>query len=162
LKIHLDTDLGGDIDDACALAMLLRWSGVEMTAITTSAEAHGRRAGYVRHILSLEHREDIPVAAGADAPLAHPYPDEEIYWGNRIAPSPNALDTALLLLKHSIEQGAIVVGIGPFTNLYLLEKQYPEVLRSARLFLMGGYIYPPREGFPQWGINDDRSIYSSL
>lgn len=23
--IHLDTDLGGDIDDLCALAMLLRW-----------------------------------------------------------------------------------------------------------------------------------------
>ena len=24
-KIHLDTDLGGDIDDLCALAMLLKW-----------------------------------------------------------------------------------------------------------------------------------------
>jgi hypothetical protein len=25
-KVHLDTDLGSDIDDLCALAMLLRWS----------------------------------------------------------------------------------------------------------------------------------------
>ena len=158
MKIHLDTDLGGDIDDACALAMLLRWSGVEITAITTSAEENGKRAGFVRHILSLEHREDIPVAAGANSPLEHPYPDEEIYWGHRIAPSPNSLDQAFLLLKQSIEQGAIVVGIGPFTNLSLLEKQYPGILRSARLFLMGGYIYPPREGFPQWGVGDDYNI----
>jgi hypothetical protein len=26
--VHVDTDIGGDIDDLCALAMLLRWSGV--------------------------------------------------------------------------------------------------------------------------------------
>jgi purine nucleosidase len=47
LKVHLDTDLGGDPDDVCALAMLLKWPGVEITAITTTAEAGGRRACYV-------------------------------------------------------------------------------------------------------------------
>jgi purine nucleosidase len=158
LKIHLDTDMGGDIDDACALAMLLRWSGVEMTAITTSAEAHGRRAGYVRHILRLAHRDDIPVAAGAEAPLPQQYPDDDIYWGTRMLPSPNALETALLLLKHSIEHGATVVGIGPLTNLSLLEQHYPGILGRARLVLMGGYIYPPRAGFPPWGIHDDYNM----
>ncbi len=30
MRIHLDTDLGGDTDDACALAMLLGWPGVEL------------------------------------------------------------------------------------------------------------------------------------
>jgi purine nucleosidase len=54
LKIYLDTDLSGDIDDLCALAMLLRWSGdVHLTGITTVAEAKGRRAGYVRYALGL-------------------------------------------------------------------------------------------------------------
>ena len=66
-KVHLDTDLGGDIDDLCALAMLLRWSGkVELNGITTVAEANGRRAGYARYVLGLEGRNEIPVAAGAD------------------------------------------------------------------------------------------------
>lgn len=27
MKVHLDTDLGSDMDDLCALAMLLRWPG---------------------------------------------------------------------------------------------------------------------------------------
>ena len=55
-KVHLDTDLGGDIDDLCALVMLLCWKDVEITGITTVAEAGGRRAGYVRHILEMEGR----------------------------------------------------------------------------------------------------------
>ena len=38
LIVHLDTDIGGDIDDLCALALLLRWKGVELTGVTTVAE----------------------------------------------------------------------------------------------------------------------------
>lgn len=52
-KIHLDTDLGGDIDDLCALAMLLRWENVELTGITTVAESGGKRAGYTRYVLDI-------------------------------------------------------------------------------------------------------------
>ena len=29
-KLHLDTDLGGDIDDLCALAMVLNWPDVDI------------------------------------------------------------------------------------------------------------------------------------
>ncbi len=163
MKIHIDTDLGGDIDDLCALVMMLRWPDIEITGITTVAEVGGKRAGCVRHVLNLEQRADIPVAAGADVSLGRysvnqVFPDEEIYWGELIPPSPNPSDQALALLKKSIEQGASIVAIGPFTNLYLLEKQDPGILRMARLFLMGGYIYPPRAGFPQWGNEMDYNI----
>ena len=41
MRIHLDTDLGGDPDDACALAMLLGWPGVELVGIR---HQHGCRA----------------------------------------------------------------------------------------------------------------------
>lgn len=164
-KIHLDTDLGGDIDDLCALAMLLRWSGdVQLTGITTVAEANGRRAGYIHYVLELEGRNDIPVAAGADVSQGfyrYPeltYPDEARYWQEPIVPSPNALTSALQLLKQSIEQQAAIIAIGPFTNLYLLDLQYPGILRQANLFLMGGYIYPVRPGFPQWGNDMDWNI----
>jgi inosine-uridine nucleoside N-ribohydrolase len=163
-KVHLDTDLGGDIDDLCALAMLLRWNDVELIGITTVAEANGRRVGYVRYILELEGKNDIPVAAGADVSgdlYRYPelgYPNEEKYWPEPIAPSPNDIDDALQLLKQSIEQKATIVAIGPFTNLYLLDMQWSGILRQANLFLMGGYVYPIRSGFPQWGNDMDWNI----
>lgn len=163
-KIHLDTDLGGDIDDLCALAMLLRWRDVKITGITTVAEANGRRVGYVRRVLDLENRQNIPVAAGADVLQEYyrypefGYPHEERYWSQKIIPCPNPLEDALHLLKESIEQNAIVIAIGPFTNLYLLDLKFPGILQRASLFLMGGYVYPIREGFPGWENEMDWNI----
>src|SRR4030095_11481427 len=133
-RVHLDTDLGGDIDDLCALAMLLRWQDVECTGITTVAEANGRRAGYVRRVLELEKRNDTPVAAGADVTQGFyryselGYPDEERYWSELVTPSPNPLEDAFQLLKQNIENNATIIAIGPFTNLYLLNLQYPGIL----------------------------------
>ncbi len=163
-KIHLDTDLGGDIDDLCALALLLRWQDVEITGITTVAEANGRRAGYVRRVLELEGANNIPVAAGADVSQGfyrYPelgYPDELRYWSKPIPPSPNSIEDGMQLLKQSIGQGATIIAIGPYTNLYLLELQRPGILKNASLFLMGGFVYPVRPGFPNWGNEMDWNI----
>jgi len=163
-KIHLDTDLGGDIDDLCALAMLLHWEGVEVTGITTVAEAGGRRAGYARHVLETEGRQAIPIAAGADVSVGYyrypelGYPDEERYWSKPIQPLPGAPENAIQLLKESIDQEATIIAIGPFTNLSLLELQYPGILKQAKLFLMGGYVHPIRPGFPQWENDMDWNI----
>jgi len=163
-KIHLDTDLGGDIDDLCALAMLLRWKDVELTGITTVAEAQGRRAGYVRRVFEVEGRNNLPIAAGADVSQGfyrYPelgYPDEKRYWPQPVTPAPNPMEDAMQLIKQSIEHDATIVAIGPFTNLYLLDLQYPGILMRANLFLMGGYIYPTRPGFPQWGNEMDWNI----
>lgn len=163
-KVHLDTDLGGDIDDICALSMLLRWPGVEITGITTVAEAKGRRAGYVCRVLEMEGRQSIPVAAGADTSQGfyrYPeldYPDEERYWSGKVFPLPGPLEEALQLLKRSLEEGATIIAIGPFTNLYQLDLQYPGILKKASLFLMGGHVYPIRPGFPGWGNDMDWNI----
>jgi inosine-uridine nucleoside N-ribohydrolase len=154
-KLHIDTDLGGDIDDLCALAMALNWPDAELLAVTTVAEHQGKRAGYTRYALGLAERENIPVAAGAEASLDcyrlwQGLPGENNYWPEPIPSSPTSLDHALDLLERSIEQGAIIVAIGAFTNLALLEKRSPGVLGRARLYLMGGYVFAPRDGFPQW------------
>ncbi len=149
-RLHLDTDLGGDIDDLCALAMLLRWPEVDLLAVTTNSDDRGRRAGYARYVLDLAGRADVAVAAGADVALGcyrvQPgLPDEAAYWPEPIPPVPTALEEALALLERSIAQGATLVAIGAFTNL-------------ANLFLMGGYVFPPRPGFPQWGCNMDWNV----
>lgn len=163
LTLHLDTDLGGDIDDLCALAMVLNWPKVELLAVTTNLDDQGRRAGYARYALRLAGRDDISVAAGADVSLdcyrVRPgFPDENVYWPESIPPAPAPLEQALSLLERSIRQGAIIVAIGAYTNLALLEKRVPGILRRATLYLMGGYVFPPREGFPPWGKNMDWNV----
>jgi inosine-uridine nucleoside N-ribohydrolase len=163
LKLHIDTDLGGDIDDLCALAMVLNWPGAELVAVTTVAEHQGKRAGYARYVLGLAGREDVPVAAGADASLGcyrswQGLPDEDAYWPEPVPPAPTPLDQALTLLERSIEQGVAVAAIGAFTNLALLEGRSPGILRRANLYLMGGYVFPPREGFPPWGHDMDFNV----
>jgi purine nucleosidase len=153
-KVHLDTDLGGDIDDFCALAMLLRWPSVALTGITVVGDTNGIRTGYTRYALGLEGRTEIPVAAGADTAQgfyrsALP-PQDRRYWPAEAVPSPNSTEKALELLKKSIEDGATIIGIGPLTNLYLVDTQYPGILARANLYLMGGFIYPIRPGYPNW------------
>lgn len=167
LKLHLDTDIGGDIDDLCALAMVLGLPGVELLAVTTVAEHHGKRAGYARYALELAEREDVPVASGADA--SHGFyrewpglPDEDVYWPEPISPAPTSCGEALDSLERSIEEGAIIAAIGPFTNLALLEERSPGILRDAKLFLMGGYVFPPREGFPRWGNDMDYNVQTDV
>jgi inosine-uridine nucleoside N-ribohydrolase len=163
-KIHLDTDLGGDIDDLCALALLLRWpDALDLMGITVVGDTNGRRTGMVHAALQAAGRDDIPVAAGADtAGGYYPYPfgnpPEARYWPEPIVPSFNPLHDALSLLKRGIDQGATVIGIGPYTNLYLLETQFPGILMQTDLYLMGGYVYPPRPGFPAWRNEDDFNV----
>ncbi|MBV9232070.1 MAG: nucleoside hydrolase, partial [Chloroflexi bacterium] len=162
-KIHLDTDIGGDMDDMCALAMLLKWPDLEITGVTTVSDEAGRRAGYVSYMLSLVERTDIPFAAGADVSDGYyryklEYPPEEENWPEPITPRPGSPDKAVALLKHSIEQGAIIVATGPFTNLMLLEKQHPGTLKHTNLFLMGGYVFDIPAGYPQWSKEMDYNI----
>jgi inosine-uridine nucleoside N-ribohydrolase len=163
LKIHLDTDLGGDTDDLCALAMLLRWPGLEITGITTVAEQQGRRAGYVKYALGLAGRRDIPVAAGADGAWytyrdAVGLPKETDYWPEPVPPSPNPFADALALLRHSIAAGATIVAIGPYTNLALFDQVFPVQLARVPIYLMGGHIRPAPAAFPQWRNEMDFNV----
>jgi inosine-uridine nucleoside N-ribohydrolase len=44
MRVHLDTDIGGDTDDACALAMLLGVPDVDLLGVTTTSDASGAGA----------------------------------------------------------------------------------------------------------------------
>lgn len=162
-RVHLDTDIGGDIDDLCALAMLLKWPGIELMAVTSVTDNDGKRAGMARYALDLAGRDDVPVAAGADASLDRyrvycGLPNELDYWPEIVPPLPGPVDDALDLLEKSIDHGALILAIGAYTNLALLEERSPGILRRAKLWLMGGYVHPPRPGYPQWGRDFDWNI----
>jgi inosine-uridine nucleoside N-ribohydrolase len=152
LRVHLDTDLGSDTDDLCALAMLLGWPGVEIVGVTTVSDPGGIRAGMTRYALGLAGRDDIPVAAGAEGSLGGyfiplEFPD---VWPEPIAPAPSPPGAAIDLLGASVDAGATVVAIGPFTNLAAFEAARPGSLAEVPVVVMGGWITPPLPGYPEW------------
>ena len=162
-RVHLDTDFGGDPDDACALAMLLGWPDVELVGITTAIDPDGRRAGQVAHCLDLAGRSGIPLAAGAAVSLstlkrADPVIGDARYWPLDLAPRPSRPGAALDLLLGGIEAGATIIGIGPATNLALLEVARPGSLARAPVAIMGGWVRPPAAGFPAWGPDADFNV----
>ena len=162
LRIHLDTDFGGDPDDACALALLLA-SGAELVGITTNLDPGGLRAGCVAHYLKRAGRTEIPVAAGAGASLTtlarhFSTAADPGCWPEPVTPAPAPPGAALDLLCRSIEGGASVVAIGAATNLALLEVARPGALEQASVVFMGGWIEPPAAGLPAWGPEMDWNV----
>ena len=165
MRIHLDTDLGGDADDVAALAMLLGDSGVELTGITVCTDGTGRRTAFARHILELAARTEVPVAGGAAGVLGGPLvtlrEHDERYFPEFDFLAPVRRDppgAALELLAGSIDAGATVIAIGPYTNLAALEAMRPGSLSRAPLAVMGGYIGPPRPGYPPWPPKADFNV----
>lgn len=161
--LHLDTDFAGDTDDACALAMVLGWPGVELVGITTVADPDGRRAGYVAHCLEMLGRQGIPIEAGAGVSLTAgrsmgSIPDHERYWPKPVAPRPSPPGAAVDLLDRSIEQGATIAAIGPYTNLALVEAARPGRLNQTPVVVMGGWVHPPALDLPAWGPEKDWNV----
>src|SRR5216684_6025722 len=74
VRVHLDTDIGGDIDDLCALALLLNWPGVEITGVTTVL----RRSGEVQYLLArfrhAPHARRVEIATRCGRPRCGPCP----------------------------------------------------------------------------------------
>ena len=167
VRVHLDTDLGGDIDDACALAMVLGWDDAELVAVTTNLDDGGQRAGCVGYVLDLVGREDVPVASGAGASLTTLQRYESTwndarYWPEPVRLRPSPAGDALSLLSDSIAGGATVVAIGAYTNLALLEVVRPGALDGVRVVVMGGWIRPPGAELPQWGPDRDWNVQSDV
>jgi inosine-uridine nucleoside N-ribohydrolase len=161
--IHLDTDLGSDTDDACALAMLLGWPGVEIAGITTTIDPGGVRAGMVTRCLELAGRTDIPVAAGAEVSLTTRQtpggiPEDARYWPEPVAPRPSRMGDAMVLLRESVEAGATIVAIGPYTNLATLEAIMSGSLGRVPVVLMGGIVRAAGAGLPAWGPEMDWNV----
>jgi inosine-uridine nucleoside N-ribohydrolase len=166
-SVHVDTDIGGDTDDLCALAMLLGWPGVELAGVTTCTEEGGVRARLASYALRLAGREDVPVAAGAGGSLggyrfSHDLADLSRYWPEPVEPLPSPPGAALDLLAASAEAGATIVAIGPQTNLALLEAARPGLLAATRVVVMGGYVRPPGPGLASWGSEMDYNVQQDV
>ena len=67
--VLVDTDIGDDIDDALALALVLQSPEIELQGVTTVFGDTHQRARLAAYLLKVFGREDVPVAAGIQNPI---------------------------------------------------------------------------------------------
>jgi inosine-uridine nucleoside N-ribohydrolase len=142
IPILLDTDIGTDIDDAFAVALIARSPELELLGVTTvSGDTHAR-ARLAAKLLWEAGLRRVPVVAGEPG---RPLPIEQTRWARnfrspqlRPGSAVNFLDATLRRLPGT----TTIVAIGPLTNIAALLQKDPAIAKKiSRIVLMGGSIY---------------------
>lgn len=147
MKLLLDTDIGGDIDDAVALGYLLRQPRCDLLGVTTVGGQADRRAALASAVCHAAGRAGIPIHVGASQPLLVAERQPDAYqslalndrWPHQTFGPDN---TAVEFLRNTIRAhpGEItLLTIGPLTNIGLLFALDPEIpAQLAGMMVMGG------------------------
>src|SRR4051794_18365684 len=69
VSVLFDTDIGSNIDDALALAYLLRQPKCQLLGITTVSGPVERRGACAAAVCVAAGRTDVPIHCGASSPL---------------------------------------------------------------------------------------------
>lgn len=142
IPILFDTDIGSDIDDAVALAYLLREPRCELVGVTTVTGDTAKRSALVEIVRRAAGRDDVPVHRGAERVLLHGPGQPDVPQYDAVASRPHTLDrppdTAVAFLRDTIRArpGEItLLTVGPLTNVALLFSLDPEIPS-----LLGGFV----------------------
>ena len=155
-KVIFDTDIGDDIDDAYALALLLQSPEVKVIGITTAFGDTQLRARLVSRLLKDTGNAGIPVFAGPKTTPRTAFTQSTWALGSPVRQYGDAI--AFLEQTISSNPGEItLVAVAPFTNLGALLRKDPSAIRKLRrVVLMGGSV---RRGYgshdrpdPEWNI----------
>ncbi|MBA3450219.1 MAG: nucleoside hydrolase [Chloroflexia bacterium] len=168
-QLLLDVDVG--IDDAVMMLYLAAEPAAEIVAVGSchgncSAAISAVNALRVLEAVGLDH---VPVALGAESPLADAMPAIEVHGHDGLGdvgfPTPrgavsgeSAVDQILRLSRE--RSGELdLLAVGTMTNLALALEQDPDVLRRFRtVAILGGYSRAPRPGD---AVTVDPNIYKS-
>jgi purine nucleosidase len=141
IPILLDTDIGSDIDDAFALALILRSPELDLLGVTTVSGDTQARARLAAKMLWDAGWPAVQVAAGEPG---KPLPIEQCRWADDFLSPALTMQSAVEFLRDQIENrpGEVtLVPIGPLTNIARLLKDYPETGKKIkRIVLMGGSV----------------------
>ncbi len=141
IPILLDTDIGTDIDDAFALALVVKSPEFDLLGVTTvSGDTHAR-ARLAAKLLWEAGDRSVPVAAGEPS---RPLPMEQTRWADGFrSPQLRSINAATFLdqvLRRRVEKTTLIA-IGPLTNIAALLTKDPHIKEKIKqIVLMGGSI----------------------
>ncbi len=153
MRVILDTDIGTDVDDCLALAVILGSPEFTLEGVTCVYGDTLLRARMVMKLLRLRGVAGIPVMAGVRKPLMGIRP---VYWEGHegqglLGPEDESLTPSPEFAPDFIARTAMenpgqihLICIGPLTNAALAFLREPRLAENlAHLTLMGGVMRSP-------------------
>lgn len=143
IPVIFDTDIGTDIDDTWALAMLLKSPELDVKLILTSTGDTYLRTKITAKLLEIAGRSDIPIGVGmplefAPCYQAHWVDDYELsrYPGQIIEDGVGAM---IDIIQNS-PQPITVIGVSPAANIAAALQRQPAITRNSCFIGMFGSL----------------------
>jgi inosine-uridine nucleoside N-ribohydrolase len=151
MAIILDTDIGGEPDDALAVAVAAGLA--DLSLVITSDEHDGRRAKMARVLLDLLMRSDVPVVAGRDLGRTDNWAADGFVPGG-VPEQPTDVLTAVDDLFGRTQEHVLWVGTGPMSNLADVLANIPAAVeRLVVTQVAGSHSWLPNRAEPNIGAD---------
>lgn len=164
IPVILDTDIGGDIDDTWALAMMLKCPELDVRLIVTDTGDTTYRASIVAKLLEIAGRTDIPIGLGLPQPSDGPR-ERQAAWVTgydlRGYPGPVRTDGVGALIETILNspRPVTLVCIGPVPNIRAALRREPRIAENGRFVGMLGCFRRSHGGAPrviaEWNVAQD-------
>jgi inosine-uridine nucleoside N-ribohydrolase len=159
--VIFDTDIGTDIDDAYALALLLQCPELDLIGVTVGHGPTRRRSQIALKLLHLADRGQVPVAVGSER--AGAVDVNQAPWADGFADLAPIQQPAAEFLVETITSrpGEItLICVGPYSNLGDALDIEPSLMdKVQRVVVMGGCLGLPDgatpEPFPDYNAMHD-------
>jgi len=170
--VIFDTDIGTDIDDAYALAALIRRPELKVLGVTTVSSDAVARARLAAKLLGIAGGKwaGIPVYAGISTPTQYM---KQVEWAAGFS-SPSLHEKGgveFMRREINARPGQVtIIAVGELTNVAALLESEPGIGKKIRaIALMGGAVYrgyaPGSKPEPEWNIRSNakaaRTVFTS-
>lgn len=143
IPVILDTDIGGDIDDTWALALMLKSPELDVRLVVSDSGNDVYRARIIAKMLQVAGRTDIPVGIGCK-PDDKPGRQSKWVEGYKLADYPGTVHqdgvAATIDVIRQATEPISLVAIGPVPNLAEMLLRAPDVASRCRFVGMHGSI----------------------
>ena len=143
IPVILDTDIGSDLDDSWALALLLKCPELDLKLVTTEEGDAVYKAKLCAKMLQAAGREDVPVGLGittnGDVPNIADWVENY-----DLSSYPNVIEDgvqAIIDTVMSSEEKVTILAIGPFKTLAAAVEREPRIAEKSKILGVCGNIY---------------------
>ncbi len=144
IPVILDTDIGDDIDDTWALALLLRSPELEVKLVTTATGDTTYRARLTARLLEVAGRTDVPVGIGPAGPVRTPPRQTAWIEGYSLERYPGKVHADGVQAMIDVIMGSpdpvTLISICPLTNIAAALRREPRIAARTHFVGMQGSI----------------------